>query len=101
MEEVFALYLPEDLMRVEPPAPWWVNTGGLREGGGGKRRGERDRRERERGEREGRGRERERNGKKRFGSVGLSQCDWNCIHRTTYLPPGRKQEDVSVYRSLE
>ena len=32
VEEVFALYLPEDLMRVEPPAPWWVNTGGLREG---------------------------------------------------------------------
>ena len=64
MEEVFALYLPEDLMRVEPPAPWWVNTGGLGEGGGEDGEGEREgegegERERREGERERRERERE------------------------------------------
>ena len=70
VEEVFALYLPEDLMRVEPPAPWWVNTGGLGEGGG--EDGERREGERGRG-REGERERREREmGRKRFGSVRLS-----------------------------
>ena len=49
VEDDFARYLPDDRMRVEPPAPWWVKTGGLGRGGERERGGERGR------EREGEG----------------------------------------------